>query len=118
MERVQKRKKKRDFTMKKKQSDLAKKEGWVYTSNYQFKKEMTEKNLEKPKSFHDQNKVSCDYCEKNYTKQSLLKHIGKNEDCKTHYGARFDELKRERDRERKKVERCNKIWNVSNFTCN
>ena len=104
------KKEKKRISYEKKQSDLAKKEGWVYTSNYQFKKEMEELNCEKTKSFHDQNKakLSCDYCEKKYTTQSLLKHIGRNEDCKTYYGSRFDELKRERDRKRKKTERSNK----------
>ena len=37
---------------------------------------------------------SCENCKKRYPKSSILKHIGKNKECKTFYGPRFNEMKK------------------------
>ena len=88
-----------------KKSEKAKKEGWNYTSNYEFKKQMLEQEEEEPGHFKMKNdqKVPCDFCKKNFMPKSILVHIGKNDECRNHYGPRFDKLKRENNRKRVQV---------------
>ena len=42
----------------------------------------------------------CEFCKKLFSKSSILVHSGKNESCKSHYGNRFDELKRKKNSEK------------------
>ena len=49
--------------------------------------------------------VVCEFCKKSFSKTSILVHIGKNESCKSHYGSRFDELKRKKNCLRKQQSR-------------
>ena len=48
----------------------------------------------------DFEQVKCEFCKKLFSKSSILVHIGKNESCKSHYGNRFDELKRKKNNEK------------------
>ena len=52
-----------------------------------------------------QEQVECEFCKKSFSKTSILVHIGKNESCKSHYGSRFDELKRKKNCLRKQKSR-------------
>ena len=45
--------------------------------------------------------VNCDLCKKSFSKEAILKHIGKNKACKEFYGPRFKEMKKEKERNRK-----------------
>ena len=45
----------------------------------------------------DFEQVKCEFCKKLFSKSSILVHSGKNESCKSHYGNRFDELKRKKN---------------------
>ena len=45
--------------------------------------------------------VNCELCKKSFSKEGILKHIGKNEACKEFYGPRFKEMKKEKERNRK-----------------
>ena len=49
--------------------------------------------------------VECEFCKKSFSKPSILVHIGRNESCKSHYGNRFDELKRKKNNEKKQRSR-------------
>ena len=49
--------------------------------------------------------VSCEYCKKSYSKETILKHIGKKIDCKSFYGDRFEELKKQQQRDKKRNQR-------------
>lgn len=51
--------------------------------------------------------VSCKYCKKSYSKETILKHIGKKIDCKSFYGDRFEELKKQQQRDKKRNQRKN-----------
>ena len=44
---------------------------------------------------------SCENCEEIYPTSSLLKHIGKNKECKAFYGPRFHEMKKQQATDRK-----------------
>ena len=48
----------------------------------------------------DFEQVKCEFCKKLFSKSSILVHIGKNESCKSHYGNRFNELKRKKNKEK------------------
>ena len=48
----------------------------------------------------DFEQVKCEFCKKLFSKSSILVHIGKNESCKSHYGNRFNELKRKKNNEK------------------
>ena len=47
-----------------------------------------------------QEQVECEFCKKSFSKSYIFVHIGKNESCKSHYGNRFNELKRKKNNER------------------
>ena len=44
---------------------------------------------------------SCENCEEIYPTSSMLKHIGKNKECKEFYGQRFHEMKKQQATDRK-----------------
>ena len=48
---------------------------------------------------------SCEYCKKSFEPGSFLKHVGKSKDCKFFYGTRFDDMKRDHRRQRKRLQR-------------
>ena len=47
-----------------------------------------------------ESEVLCEYCKKSFAPEKILKHIGHVKACKTFYGPRFDELKKEQQRKR------------------
>ena len=49
--------------------------------------------------------VSCEYCKKSYSKETILKHIGKKIDCKSFYEDRIEELKKQQQRDKKRNQR-------------
>jgi hypothetical protein len=51
----------------------------------------------------DSKNISCEFCKKEVPKSSLLLHIGKSYNCKAHYGKRFENLKKKKNKERKKL---------------
>ena len=50
-----------------------------------------------------ESEVLCEYCKKSFEPNKILKHIGHVKACKSFYGPRYDELKKEQ--QRKKVEK-------------
>ena len=50
-----------------------------------------------------ESEVLCEYCRKSFGSNTILKHIGHVKACKSFYGPRYDELKKEQ--QRKKVEK-------------
>ena len=50
-----------------------------------------------------ESEVLCEYCKKSFEPNKILKHIGHVKTCKSFYGPRYDELKKEQ--QRKKVEK-------------
>ena len=52
-----------------------------------------------------ESEVLCEYCKKSFAPEKILKHIGHVKACKTFYGPRFDELKKEQ--QRKRIEKFN-----------
>ena len=40
--------------------------------------------------------VSCEHCDEKLLQSTILKHIGHKEACKSHYGPRFEEMKKEK----------------------
>ena len=50
-----------------------------------------------------ESEVLCEYCRKSFGPNTILKHIGHVKACKSFYGPRYDELKKEQ--QRKKVEK-------------
>ena len=56
----------------------------------------------------DLNQISCEFCKRELPASSLLLHIGKSPKCRAHYGKRYDDLKKEKNKERKK------LWRKSN----
>ena len=59
-------------------------------------KERVQRHREKNRT----KQVSCEYCKKKLSETTILRHIGQSEACKNHYGPRFDEQKRNKNRER------------------
>ena len=57
-----------------------------------------------------ESELLCEYCKKSFAPEKILKHIGHVKACKTFYGPRFDELKKEQ--QRKRIEKFNS--NLSN----
>ena len=55
----------------------------------------------------DKMEDQCESCEKKMDKSKLLKHIGNTRSCKAYYGERLEELKREKEIERKRRNRKN-----------
>lgn len=51
----------------------------------------------------DLEQTLCESCKKSLPKKSLILHIGKSKDCKTYYGKRYDDLKKEKNKERVKL---------------
>ena len=47
----------------------------------------------------------CDFCKTFWPSASILKHIGNTKNCKSHYGPRFDDLKKESKRQRQECYR-------------
>ena len=52
-----------------------------------------------------ESELLCEYCKKSFAPEKILKHIGHVKACKTFYGPRFDELKKEQ--QRKRIEKFN-----------
>ena len=50
-------------------------------------------------------KWQCDFCKTFWSSASILKHIGNTKNCKSHYGPRFDDLKKESKRQRQECYR-------------
>ena len=50
-------------------------------------------------------KVLCEFCKSSFFETTILRHLSKNQACKNHYGSRFEELKKKKDRERKQQSR-------------
>ena len=53
-----------------------------------------------PRESITESEVLCEYCKKSFAPEKILKHIGHVKACKTFYGPRFDELKKEQQRKR------------------
>ena len=51
----------------------------------------------------DLEQIPCESCKKALPKKSLILHIGKSKDCKIYYGKRYDDLKKEKNKERVKL---------------
>ena len=47
----------------------------------------------------------CDFCKTFWSPTSILKHIGNVENCKSHYGSKFDDLKKYHKRQSKQFYR-------------
>ena len=87
---------------RKKQYYTEKKENTKEAKEQEEKKliaEAKERGKEKRADFA-KNYLECENCKKLWDPDSLLKHIGKTEKCKSFYGLRFEKMKRERNRER------------------
>ena len=90
---------------KKKQYSAEKKENTKEAKEQEKKRlkqviaETEERGKEKRADFA-KNYLECENCKKLWDPDSLLKHIGNNEKCKSFYGPRFEEMKRESNRER------------------
>ena len=79
-----------------KRAKLAKKEGWIYypPSDSEEKDIMKENKVEKKENSKDlESKEVCEFCKQKFKSTVILKHIGRNQDCKSFYGNRFKELK-------------------------
>ena len=44
--------------------------------------------------------ISCESCKKLLTQSTILRHIGKRDDCKAYYGERYTMMKKEQARKR------------------
>ena len=42
--------------------------------------------------------INCESCTKSYTQSTLLRHIARSDTCKSYYGPRFLEMKKEKNR--------------------
>ena len=51
----------------------------------------------------DLKQISCEFCKKNLYEKSLLLHISKSKNCKAYYGKRYDDLKKEKNKEKKQL---------------
>ena len=72
----------------------------------QLSEEVDERSKEKRRIMDlANNYLECENCKKLWDPDSLLKHIGNNEKCKSFYGLRFEEMKMVRNRERNEQER-------------
>ena len=74
--------------------------------------EMQEKNGKKINLFdfverkkEEGKEWQCDFCKTFWSSASILKHIGNTKNCKSHYGPRFDDLKKESKRQRQECYR-------------
>ena len=57
----------------------------------------------KPSNIHGKMEVKtvlCEFCEKEYTEKTIIMHISKSNQCKLHYGSRFLEMKRTKNKEK------------------
>ena len=57
--------------------------------------------------------IACEFCKKSFDNKSILRHIGKSEGCKAHYGPRFQEMKKKNANARASKYRqglSNKAW--------
>ena len=64
--------------------------------------------LDSPKANEDVqelSQISCERCKKTFKPNTLLIHIGKDKKCKTFYGSRFDDMKKEKHKETKQRSR-------------
>ena len=90
------KKEKKKLYYQDKQAKLAKKEGWIYypPSDSEEKDIMKENKVEKKENSKDlDSKEVCEFCKQKFKSSVILKHIGRNQDCKSFYGNRFKELK-------------------------
>ena len=62
-------------------------------------KQLTRKQL-KMASKENNVEINCDFCNKSFGKSVLLKHIGQSKSCKSYYGPRFTEMKKENAKKR------------------
>jgi hypothetical protein len=96
------KKEKKKLYYQDKQAKLAKKEGWIYypPSDSEEKDIMKENKVEKKENSKDlDSKEVCEFCKQKFKSTSILIHIGKNQDCKSFYGNRFKELKKEKKKQ-------------------
>ena len=96
------KKEKKKLYYQDKQAKLAKKEGWIYypPSDSEEKDIMKEKKVEKMENSKDlDSKEVCEFCKQKFKSTAILMHIGKNQDCKSFYGNRFKELKKEKKKQ-------------------
>lgn len=49
-------------------------------------------------SSEESDEVSCEFCKEKFISSSILIHISMNKSCKSHYGPKFDEMKKEQKR--------------------
>ena len=57
-------------------------------------------NRQQLKMASQENDINCEFCYKTFDQSTLLKHIGKKDECKKYYGHRFMEMKKERNENR------------------
>ena len=96
------KKEKKKLYYQDKQAKLAKKEGWIYypPSDSEEKDIMKENKVEKKENSKDlDSKEVCEFCKQKFKSTAILIHIGKNQDCKSFYGNRFKELKKEKKKQ-------------------
>jgi hypothetical protein len=51
----------------------------------------------------DVDKVSCEFCKEKCMTSKLLRHIGMKKSCKEHYRSKFEEMKKEKKKEKNKA---------------
>ena len=100
----EKKQKKHEYAEKRKQKKLDQ----IQTKHI----EMQEKNGKKinffdfvEKNGKEGKEWQCDFCKTFWPSASILKHIGNTKNCKSHYGPRFDDLKKESKRQRQECYR-------------
>ena len=71
--------------------------------NTKLSKKTPKSTLLAPEKSIAESEVLCEYCKKSFEPNKILKHIGHVKACKSFYGPRYDELKKEQ--QRKKVEK-------------
>ena len=49
-------------------------------------------------SSEESDEVSCEFCKEKFISSSILIHISMSKSCKSHYGPKFDEMKKEQKR--------------------
>ena len=66
------------------------------------KEKLNQKELD---TSNESDEVSCEFCKGTFISSTILKHIAMNKSCKSHYGPKFDEMKKENNRMRMQLYR-------------
>ena len=52
-----------------------------------------------------EDEVTCENCDKKFVQSTILMHLSHRKDCKSHYGPRFEDMKRKKNRHKKRKSR-------------